>query len=153
MTDSNPQSRGVLHSGWGPLLWALLFVAVYAAAYFLQKPSALVVSNAQLKDIFDTYGIAVGPALALVGLIVMYIVALLKRIVGLRRFKILNPLVVLAVALPALAFGYQLAYREKPYTDIARGIIGSLAMPFLIASAVVSALAVVWFLLILIRRR
>jgi len=53
---------------------------------------------------------------------------------------------------PSLVFGWELAYREKPYTDIARGIIGTLAMPLFIASLVVSVLAVLWLLLILIRR-
>jgi len=153
MTDSKSQSRGVLHSGWGPLLWALLFAAIFVAAYFAQKPSTLVINNATIKEVFATYGIAVGPVLALVGLLLLYVLALIKRIVGLRRLKILNPIVVLLVSGSALAFGYQLAYREQPYTDIARGIIGSLSMPLLIASAVVSVLAVLWFIVILFRRR
>jgi uncharacterized membrane protein len=70
----------------------------------------------------------------------------------LRKFRILNPIIILVVMLPSLAFGWQLAYREKPYTDIARGIIGTVAMPLLLASLVVSVLAVVWFLWLLIRR-
>jgi len=154
MTDQTSfRPRGILHSAAGPLLWALLFAALFVGAYYLQKPSTLVISNSTIREIFTKYGVAAGPALALIGLLLMYVLALLKRIVGLRKFKILNPFVVLFVALPALVFGYQLAYREPTYTDIARAIIGSLAMPLLIASAVVSALALAWFVIILIRRR
>lgn len=144
--------RGVLHSGWGPLLWTMLFLGCFYAVFFLQQPSQLVISNATIKEVFGTYGVAVGPVLALLGLLILYVLALLKRIVGLRRFRVLNPVTVLFVSLPALAFGFELAYREKPYTDIARGILGSLAMPLLVASAVVSALALVWFVWILLRR-
>lgn len=152
MTDPTSKSRSVLHSGWGPFLWMLLFIAIFLVVYFVQKPSTLAINNSTIKEIFEIYGVAAGPVLALIGLVLLYVLALIKRIVGLRRFKVLNPIVVLFVSLPALAFGYQLAFREKPYTDIARAIIGSLSMPLLIASAVVSALALLWFVWILIRR-
>lgn len=143
----------MLHSAGGPLLWALLFLGAFLAVYFLQKPSELVINNSTIQGVFDTYGIAVGPVFALIGLLIMYILAGIKRLLGLRKFRVLNALVVLCASLPALAFSYQLAYREQPYTDIARGIIGTLAMPLLLSSLLVSVLAAVWFLVILIKRR
>ncbi|PIR48898.1 hypothetical protein COU80_01810 [Candidatus Peregrinibacteria bacterium CG10_big_fil_rev_8_21_14_0_10_55_24] len=148
-----PPPRSLLHSAAGPLLWAFFFVAVFLAVFFLQKPSLLVINNETIKQIFTSYGIAVGPVVAFLGMLAMYIFAGLKRILGLRKFRILNPLIVLVVFVPLLTFGYQLAYREKPYTDIARGIIGTLAMPLLLSSLLVSALAVLWFFVILLRRR
>jgi len=150
-SSSSPR-RGILHSAAGPFLWALLFAAIFIATFYLQKPSALVINNTTIREIFGAYGAAAGPLLALIGMFLAYILAGIKRVIGLKKIRILNPLIVLAVSLSGLAFGWQIAYREKPYTDIARAIIGGLGMPLLIAAAVTSALALLWFLLTLIRR-
>ncbi|MFA6509205.1 MAG: hypothetical protein WCV62_01915 [Candidatus Peribacteraceae bacterium] len=118
----------------------------------MQKPSTLVIGNETIKGIFATYGPAAGPVFALLCMAAMYLLAGIKRLAGLRRFRFLNPVVVLLVMLPFLALGYQLAYREKPYTDIARGIIGTLAMPLLLSSLIVGALALAWLAWTFIRR-
>jgi hypothetical protein len=150
MTD-HAARRSVLHSPAAPLLWSLLFLGLFVAVFYLQKPTTLAVDNATIKMIVTKYGAASGTVLALLGLLIMYFIAGIKRIVGLRRFRILNPLVVLVVALPALAFGWELLYKEPRYTDIARAIIGYLAQPLFLSSLVISALALLWLVLLLLR--
>ncbi|MFA6523342.1 MAG: hypothetical protein WCS85_03155 [Candidatus Peribacteraceae bacterium] len=150
MTDSSTR-RGVLHSSWAPFLWALLFLAIFVAVFYLQKPTTLPVNNGTIKEIFATYGAASGAIVALLGILVMYILALVKRLVGLRKFPILNPVVIFAVAFSGFVFGWELLYVEPTYTDIARAIIGYLGRPLFYASGIISALALVWFLIILLR--
>lgn len=144
--------RSILHSAWGAILWPLLFLAAFLVFYYTQKPSTLIINNPKVAMIFSRYGVAIGPILALLGMLLIAILAGIKRILGLKRFRIVNPIIVLIVAGASLGLGWQLAFREKPYIDITRGIIGTLAMPILLTSAVTVVLAIVWFLWTLIRR-
>jgi hypothetical protein len=152
MTADPPTKRGILHSGAGPFLWSLLFLAVFLGVFLTQETSTIVINNSTIKEVFTKYGIFAGPALALIAMLAMYILAGIKRIIGLRRFCVFNPIVVLVIMGPLLAFGYQLQYREPEYTDIARGIIGYLALPLLAAAGTVCVLAIVWLIVTLIRR-
>jgi hypothetical protein len=130
----------------------LLFLAIFFAALYGQKPSTLMIENARVKEIFTQIKPIVGPGLALISMLVMYILAGIKALIGLRKFRFLNPVVVVLAMTPLVCFGYQLLYKEKPYTDFARGIIGIFALPLFASSAIVSALALLWFILILLRR-
>lgn len=101
---------------------------------------------------FTKYGLLAGPALALLVMIAMYLLSGIKRLIGLRKFRFLNPLVVLVIMGPLLAFGYQLQFREPQYTDIARGIIGYFALPLLIAAGTICILSILWLIISLVRR-
>ncbi|MDD5055103.1 MAG: hypothetical protein PHZ00_02430 [Candidatus Peribacteraceae bacterium] len=147
----NPKP-GFLHSGAGPLLWSLLFLIIFVGVFFTQETSAIVINNGTIKNVFSEYGLLAGPVLALLAMLTMYILAGIKRIIGLGKFRFLNPVVILIIMGPLLAFGYQLKFREPEYTDIARGIIGYLALPLLISSGVVCVLAILWLLITLLRR-
>lgn len=153
MTADTAKKSGVLHSPAGPLLWTLLFLALFLGSYAILGHSSLVIESEAVRTFFSKYAIYVGPALALLVLIVLYLLAGIKRLIGLRKFRILNPCIILAVMVPLLIFGYQLQFREHRYTDIARGIIGYFAQPLLVSAGVVSCFALLWFLWILIRRR
>lgn len=110
------------------------------------------VENVVMQGIITKYSVLVGPALALLAMLAMYLIAGIKRIVGLRKFKILNPIVVLAVIAPLLIFGYQLQYRENRYTDFARAIIGLYALPLLVAGGAICTLALIWLIVTILRR-
>jgi hypothetical protein len=152
MTSDTIPKRGILHSGTGPFLWSLLFLAIFLGVFFTQETSAIVINNSTIKDVFTKYGLLAGPVLALLAMLTMYLLAGIKRIIGLRRFRFLNPIVILVVMGPLLAFGYQLQFLEPKYTDIARGIIGYLALPLLISAGSVCVLAILWLLITLLRR-
>lgn len=152
MTNTASPRKCVLQTSWGFTLWTLLFLLLFVGVFYWKKPVSIEFNNDTIRSLFETYAVAVGPVLALLTFLGLYLIAGVKRVVGLRRFRILNPLVLLAVMLAWTAFGYQLAYREKLYTDIARGIIGYLATPLLYASAAVCVLAFLWFLVTLVRK-
>ena len=152
MTEKNPK-RGILHSGAAPLLWSILFTALFVATFYVQKPMGLTVNNDTIKKIFTVYGALAGPILAIIGLFLMYILAGIKRLVGLRAVRALDPTIVLLVSVPAFGFGYQLLYREPQYTDIARAIIGYLGRPLFYSSGALCIIALFWFISILVSRR
>lgn len=150
-TDASPK-RSILHSGAGPFLWSLLFLAVFLGTYFLQDTTSIVINNPTIQEVFTKYGLLAGPALALAALLAMYLLAGIKRIIGLRRVRLLNPLLILAIMGPLLAFALQLQFREPKYTDIARGIIGYFALPLLLAAGIVCIVSILWLIVLLVRR-
>ena len=111
MTDAASKKSGVLHSAWGPFLWALLYLVVFAAVYQTQKhPPSLAVSNEVMAVNFAKYGIAAGPAFALLWLLAMYILAGIKRLVRLKNVRFLNPLLVILVMLLGFKTSWYEAY-------------------------------------------
>jgi H+/gluconate symporter-like permease len=151
--NSTPQKSGFLHGGWFPFLFFLLYAAACVAALFILKPTGGDIGNATILKIFKTYAIAMGPVLAFLSLILMYVINGMRRIVRLRRVRFLDPVTVLLGVSPWLIFGWELAYREKRYTDIARAIIDFVGRPVYFASVAVCVIAALWLLLCLFSRR
>lgn len=138
-----------------PLIISIIFSAIFVALYMYYKESAIITSgitgNIKVSNIFETYGIYVGLVLWLLSLITIHLLFLIKFLLWLRRFTILNPFIYLVVYGGIFWFGYFLAYFEPRYTDIGRAIIDFFSRPLMYTSLVIIIFSIIWFLFAIIK--
>lgn len=128
-----------------PFLAFLLFSMVFAGFSFFLKSDTTAVTNQEMLTLFGKFSPLGGVVFGFLSMLVMY----LLRLFGLRKLRFSGPILLLLSFLPWLAFGYQLVYLEPRYASIAVAIILFLGTPLLYASAVLSALAILWFVILL----
>lgn len=122
--------RRFLASAWFPLLTAVLLGGVTCAALAALRPDAALIGNEQIARVVRIAAWGIGPAAALLSLILAGVLNLLRRIVRLRRVAVLHPVVALLSVAPWLALSWQLT-DEPRYTAIARAVIDFAARPLL----------------------
>jgi NADH:ubiquinone oxidoreductase subunit 6 (subunit J) len=110
-------------------------------------------ASIDIQALFTKYAVYVGPVLAFLWMLAMYLLAGLKRLLRMRNIRILNPVIVLLVMGLSLWMGFDLAFQEKPYTDVAKGLIGTVAHPLFFSSLIVVVFALLWLIVTLIRPR
>ncbi len=134
--------RRFLASAWFPLLTVLVMAGVSVAAYAMLKPTGDDVGNSQIVSVFKIVGWAIGPAIALLSLILIGILNLVRRIFQMRRVNILHPVVVLMGIVPWLIFSWVIM-DEPRFTPIARAIIDFAGRPMLWGSLVATLFAII----------
>ncbi len=144
--------RKFFGSAWFVLLTALLLGGTTAGAYALLSPNGANVGNAELVDAMTIAGWVLGPAVALLSLIVMFVLNGIRRLVRVRKMLSLDLTVLLIGVLPWLAFSYQIAALEPRNTKFAVAVIDFAGEPLFVGSFLATVFIVIFFLLALLFR-
>lgn len=123
--------RRFLASAWFPFLTALLLGGVSVAAYALLKPTPDNISNGEIIRAFTIAGWVAGPAVALIGWLLMMILNLLRRLLRIRKVNVFHPLVVILGIAPGVFLAMDLTIFENRYTPFARAAIDFVGRPLL----------------------
>ncbi|HOX61172.1 MAG TPA: hypothetical protein PLV72_04175 [Candidatus Magasanikbacteria bacterium] len=149
---NNPAIRknSVINSALFPLIAFFLIGLVYMAVYAYLKPVATDIVNTTIAKIFKNYGMYFGWLFALISMIAMYVLYLVKKIVRLGKFQIVNSIILLASLMPWYMLADELLHHEKRYTDIGRGLITYVGAPLYWMVWIVAGFALLWFTVVLL---
>ncbi|MDD3861606.1 MAG: hypothetical protein PHP74_01825 [Candidatus Gracilibacteria bacterium] len=150
MKNSSPKSC-FLNSAIFPLIFSAILGITYTISYIILKDGILAeassITSPVISESFQKLAIYGGIIPLLDAMIFMYILYGLKILFRLKKFHILNPIIVMIVAGAWSAFGYHLAYREPQFTNIAKAIIIFTSKPILISSATIFGLGLIWLII------
>jgi len=143
--DKPAQMPGRSKTGW---LWPFFAFLFFAAYYYLDYKLSLNgilaetrdIANSTISESFQKFSIFGGVIAALISLLVYYVLIAVKKIVGLKKIKFINPMLWILAVLPWYFFARQLVFDEPRYTDLARAIISYVGRPLYSAS-----IAAIWF--------
>jgi|CXWL01.1.fsa_nt_gi hypothetical protein len=139
MKDQQPESASNSGSAGIPFLAWIVFSGIFYG-YGKYFPAVTTdINNSQILNISQQYASYSGIIFGFLSMLLMY----LFFAFGLRRSGILF----IIGFVPWLAFGYQLAYREPRYAEIAKAIISFLGEPLLYSSAVMVGIGLLWFII------
>lgn len=140
------KSKGLLNSGWWPLLYFVLFAVVFFGVYAYLAPVAKDIQNDAILSIFVKFSKFTGAVFGLLSMLAAYILYGIRKLIVKSKFSFINPIIMATVTLPWFLLGRELIYFEKRYTDIGRGAIDFLGQPLYYTALVFFGLATVWFL-------
>ncbi len=138
---------GKLARLWSPLifvLFSLAFFLLYVGGQAGLEAAIRDISNPDFIDSFKVWSPYAGILAALVSALIYFILLGIKRLVGLKKFVILNPIFVFISFLPWFLLGRQLVYFEPRYTDIAKALISFVGEPLYQASVFAFILTGIW---------
>jgi hypothetical protein len=144
--------RKFFGSAWFVLLTALLLGGLTAGAYALLRPTGADVGNSELVNAMTIAGWVLGPAVALLSLILMFVLNGIRRLMRVRKILSLDLAVLLVGVLPWLAFSYQIAALEPRNTKFAVAVIEFAGEPLVTGSFVTTVFVLIMFVLALFLR-
>jgi len=143
-----PRISGFVQS----VIAVLVYAIAYYVPYFLRK-GVITFDGESWRNGFETYAVYSGIGFIVIGVLVFLIVLLLCFIVRLTKLRITVPALILLSGLWSAGAGYQFLYREKLYTDLARGVVGYMGAPLFVSGIALSLLAVAFIILSFFPRR
>ncbi len=135
---------------------SVIAVLVYGAAYYISfflRKGVIVFDGDNWRNGFETYAVYSGIGFIVVGVLAFLLVLLICFIVRLTKLRITVPVLLLLSGLWSAGAGYQFLFREKLYTDLARGVVGYMGMPLFVSGITLSILALIFILLSFFPRR
>jgi hypothetical protein len=134
------------------IFFAFLHYVLFKGSLVSMLVEASDISNQKILQPSIEYGAYAGVLVAFSSALLYTILALIRRILGGKNLRSLDPILFAISILPWFIFFWVLVYKEPRFTDIARAIITFLGGPGFITTGFMLSLSLLWLIIIIITK-